>query len=81
MDSDEVEKRIEDAIKKEIVRREKAGVIDSKNSSAKTNKDSASHLGKRDKVEPDEENQQITKFTTAGGQTKQKKELSQAQDK
>ena len=70
----------EAAIKKEIVLREKGGVIDSKTSSAKTHKDSTSHLGKRDKAEPDEETQNITKFTTAGGPPKQKQEVGQNQD-
>ena len=46
----------EAAIKKEIILREKGGVIDSKNSFAKTKNDSVPHLGKRDKAEHDEEN-------------------------
>ena len=63
----------EAAIMKEILIREKGGVIDSKNSSAKTSKDADPNLGKRDKAEPDEETQDITKFAAAGGHSKQKK--------
>ena len=71
----------EAAIKKEIRLREKGGVVDSNNSSAKTNKDADPHLGKREKAEPDEETQEITKFNAAGGHSKQKKEATQVQDK